>query len=267
MRAALMLASVILAIGRLMAQDAPEPVRFEVVSVKRTERCDLSNSIDPGLVTLKGVPISLVLQQAFQVRSDEIEGPSWIDADCFEIFGKIPEGIAKDRLPAMLKTLLAERFKLVIHTEIRLRSGYVLSLDKRTSKLKETTSDSTFLGAHTGGFMFGSGPNYGAIKGSMTIKTLATRLSRQLKVPVEDLTGLTENYDIDISWLTDPSSPPPAPSDSDALSTSRLPITASMPSTDLIGAIRDSLGLRLELRKMEVHVIVIDHIERFPGEN
>ena len=257
----------VFAIGTLIAQESPEQAKFEVISVKRTERCEFKTSIDPGLVTLKGVPISVVVQQAFQVRSDEIEGPSWMDNDCFEIFAKIPAGVATNRLPAMLKDLLTERFKLAAHRENRLRPGYVLLLDKGLSKLKETTSTSTFLGAQTGGFMFGAGPNYAAIKGSMTIQSLAFRLSVQLKTPVEDLTGLKEKYDIDIAWLPDPSAPPPAPSNSDGDSTGRSPLTAPMPTTDVIAAIRDSLGLRLEPRKREVEVIVIDHIERFPREN
>ena len=203
----------VFAFGTLIAQEAPEQAKFEVISVKRTERCEFKTSID------------------------------------------------------LLKDLLTERFKLAAHRENRLRPGYVLLLDKGLSKLKETTSTSTFLGAQTGGFMFGAGPNYTAIKGSMTIQSLAFRLSVQLKTPVEDLTGLKEKYDIDIAWLPDPSAPPPAPSNSDGDSTARSPLTASMPTTDVIAAIRNSLGLRLEPRKREVGVIVIDHIERFPREN
>jgi uncharacterized protein (TIGR03435 family) len=254
-------------VGTLIAQEAPGQPKFEVISVKRTERCEFNTSIDPGFVTLKGVPISAVVQQAFQVRSDQIEGPSWMDKDCFEIFAKIPAGVAKDRVPAMLKDLLLERFKLAAHSENRLRPGYVLLVDKGGAKLKESTSTSTFMGARTGMFMIGVGPNYAAIKGSMTTASFASHLSVDLKAPVEDLTGLKEKYDIDVAWVPDPSAPPPAPSNSDGDSAAGSPRLPPMPTTDLIAAIRDSLGLRLEPRKREVEVILIDHIERFPSEN
>src|SRR3954453_9444133 len=87
--------------------------KFEVASVKRTERCFTGNSaIDPGSVTLKGLPLKGVLMEAFKVKMDQIEGPSWMDTECFEISAKIPQGVAADQLPAMLQALLAERFKL-----------------------------------------------------------------------------------------------------------------------------------------------------------
>ena len=38
-------------------------------------------------------------------------------------------------------------------------------------------------------------------------------------------------------------------------------------TADLFAAIRDFLGLRLEPRKQQVEVVVIDHIERVPTEN
>jgi uncharacterized protein (TIGR03435 family) len=36
---------------------------------------------------------------------------------------------------------------------------------------------------------------------------------------------------------------------------------------DLVSAVRESLGLKLEAHKMQVEVLVIDHIERVPTEN
>src|SRR5450759_3758457 len=97
------------------AQNAPIQPKFEVASVKRTDRCFSGNSsIDPGSVTLKGVPLKGVLMEAFKVKMEQIEGPSWLATDCIEISAKIPEGAGKDQLPAMLQALLTERFKLCL---------------------------------------------------------------------------------------------------------------------------------------------------------
>src|SRR6185369_1129847 len=125
----------LIAIKIANAQGQP---KFEVASVKRTERCFTGNSsIDPGSVTLKGLPLKGVLMEAFKVKMDQIEGPSWMDTECFEISAKIPQGVAADQLPAMLQALLAERFKLVTHKEDRPRSGYALVVDKGGPKFKE----------------------------------------------------------------------------------------------------------------------------------
>jgi uncharacterized protein (TIGR03435 family) len=254
-------------VSTLVAQNAPDQPKFEVASVKRTEQCEFNTSVDPGFVTLKGVPISAVVQQAFQVKSDQIEGPSWMDKDCFEVFAKIPAGVGKEKLPAMLKALLIERFKLAAHSENRLRSGYALLVDKDGPKLKESSSTSTFMAAHRGMLMIGVGPNYAAVKGSMSTTSLAHNLSVNLKAPVEDLTGLTGRYEIDITWAPDPSVEPPEVSTTDGNLADRPPRLPPPPRADIFSAIRDSLGLRLEPRKQQVEVIVVDHLERFPTEN
>ena len=50
----------------------------------------------------------------------------------------------------------------------------------------------------------------GAIKGVMTMATLAANLSTKGYGPVQDLTGLTGKYDIDLSWTPDPTFEPEA---------------------------------------------------------
>src|SRR5208282_5471067 len=106
------------------AQPLTAPPRFEEASVKPADRCSMQNSIGPGRIALSGDPLKVVLMEAFKVKMDQIAGPSWLDEDCFVIAAKIPEGATKDRLPAMLQALLAERFQLAFHKETRLRPGF-----------------------------------------------------------------------------------------------------------------------------------------------
>jgi uncharacterized protein (TIGR03435 family) len=63
----------------------------------------------------------VVLKEAFNVKMDQIAGPSWLDEDCYAIVAKIPEGATRDQLPAMFEALLVERFKLAAHKESRPR--------------------------------------------------------------------------------------------------------------------------------------------------
>ena len=88
----------ICAIATLNAQDQP---KFETASVKRMDRGIIHNSLGPGTVVLRGDPLKIVLMEAFQVKTYQIVGPSWLDEDCFEIVAKMPEGAATDRIPAM----------------------------------------------------------------------------------------------------------------------------------------------------------------------
>lgn len=240
--------------------------KFEVASVKRTDRCGGHRSLDPRLVTLNGVPLKPVLMEAFKVKSDQIEGPSWLETDCFDISGKIPDGGSLDQLSAMLHALLTERFKLAAHKEDRLRSGYALVVDEGGLKIKANDPATNFMR----GRMFYGAHGHGALKGAMTMATLAANLSTKGYGPVQDLTGLTGKYNIDLSWVPNP--------DFESTGTGVAAPTVTPPGSGgpaalepegrgLFAALRESLGLRLERRKIKIQFVVIDHIERIPTEN
>ncbi len=258
------------AISAFAVQSAREQSKFEVASVKRAERCDFKVSIDPGFVTLKGLPLNVVMMEAFKVKLDDIEGPSWLASDCFEISAKMPEGATRDQVPAMLQTLLIERFKLAARKENRTRAGFALIVDQGGPKIKESSSN--FVRGRTNLRFIGAGPGYSALKGSMTMESFAHALSVQMTVPVQDLTGLEGKYDVDISWIPDLSFEPArghpnAQGASDPDLEERLRRLPNPPTTDIFHALRDSLGLKLESRKQQIEVVVIDHIERVPTGN
>jgi uncharacterized protein (TIGR03435 family) len=220
--------------------------KFEVASVKRADRCGAGNSLDPGAIALHGIPLKAVVMEAFSVKMDQIVGPSWLDEDCFDLLAKMPEGAIKDQLPAMFQALLVDRFNLVVHHESHPSPGYALVVDKNGTKLKVSDPNSSYNKEHAGQVTFGAAASP-RIKGSITTASLARFLSNHLHEPVQDLTGLTEKYDIDLSWS--------AASQTDS------------PTADIFTAVKESLGLKLEPRKEQVDLVVIDHIERVPSEN
>jgi uncharacterized protein (TIGR03435 family) len=255
------------AIGTVAAQNAPDQPKFEAASVKRTDQCVLDNSLGPGTFVLKGDPLKPILVEAFKVSKDQISGPSWLDEDCFEVFGKMPEGTTRDQIPAMLQALLAERFKLAAHKEDRPSRVYALVVDKNGPKFKESDPSSSFMGAHPGAMMFRAGPGTSGFKGSMTMADLARRLSGKGHGPVQDFTGLKGKYDIDLSWAPDRAFEPMGEWARAAQAAHPNADLPPAPTADLFAAIRESLGLRLERRKEPVEVLVIDHIERVPTGN
>jgi uncharacterized protein (TIGR03435 family) len=83
----------------------------------------------------------------------------------------------------------------------------------------------------------------------------ADYLAGQSDFPVIDLTELPSKYDI-VLYYSKP-----------------LPISASTPALradstfDLQTALREQLGLDLQTRKMQVDLLIIDHIEQTPTAN
>jgi uncharacterized protein (TIGR03435 family) len=65
---------------------------------------------------------------------------------------------------------------------------------------------------------------------------------------VNDDTGLTGKYDLDLFWNTRP------PEEADN-------------GPDLVTAVHEQLGLKLEGKKTPVDVVVVDHAERTPTAN
>jgi uncharacterized protein (TIGR03435 family) len=233
------------------------------------ERGIISNSLGPATVTLKGNPLKIVLMEAFKMKTYQIVGPSWLDEDCFEIVAKMPEGATSDQIPAMLQALLAERFKLVAHKEDRPRPAYALLVEKSGPKFKEANLSFRRMGPRSDLMLFRTGPDARGFKGAMTMATLANFLSGNLDRPVQDFTGLTGKYDIELFWAPDPAidrpsrfaaATPPASPDAGA----DLP---AAPTATVFTAIREALGLRLESRNEPVEMLVIDHVERIPIEN
>jgi uncharacterized protein (TIGR03435 family) len=256
------------------AQNAPVQAKFEVASVKRADQCSLGRTIDPRSVTLRGTPLKPLLMQAFNVKLEQIDGPAWLESECFDISAKIPDGGSLGQLPAMLQSLLNERFKLAAHKEDRPSKGYALVVDKGGPKCKEDNPNVNFVaqgaprGAKIpqGSVLFGANGN-GRLKGVMTMALLASNLARQGYGPVQDATGLTGKYDIDLTWTPDPAFSPAGQLAPASPMTPAADIPAAPEGSSLFTAVRESLGLRLERRDIPVQFLVIDRIERIPSEN
>lgn len=95
---------------------------------------------------------------------------------------------------------------------------------------------------------------------------LARFLSTRLDAPVEDLTGLKGTYDVEFSWVPDAAFEKVSPGAPTAAAAQSNP-TDTATGNNIFTAIHDSLGLKLERRKLQVEMIVLDHLERIPTAN
>jgi uncharacterized protein (TIGR03435 family) len=81
-----------------------------------------------------------LIRTAYNVQPEKITGgPSWLEWNRFDIAALAPEKTPPDQLREMLKTLLAERFKLVVREDTVTTTAMALKV-KGTHKLKESST-------------------------------------------------------------------------------------------------------------------------------
>ena len=174
----------------------------------------------------------------------------------------------------MLRNLLADRFKLVVHREKKEMPVYELTVARNGPKFRESApKDAPDEDAPPGkpqrdadGFpILPRGTTMAAIPGHARIRSdnqtmawLAHMLAGQLHGPVIDATGLTTKYDYLLSWSFEENNGaaggvPAAMEDAYRLA--------------LIGALQSQLGLKLEHKKGQAEVLLIDHMEKVPTGN
>jgi uncharacterized protein (TIGR03435 family) len=98
---------------------------FDVVSVKRNRTAGggMMRAV-PGNLTAIGVQVRQLIRQAFGVQDFQIlEAPDWVSNDRFDIEARFdaaaPGPAGPARMQAMLKSLLADRFRLRARSETR----------------------------------------------------------------------------------------------------------------------------------------------------
>jgi uncharacterized protein (TIGR03435 family) len=244
-------------------------------------------SNDPGRITCEYANLRMLLVRAYQVKSQEIFGPGWLDSAHFNLLVKVPQGTTKDQVAAMFRNLLAERFKLELHHETRLLPAYSLTVAKGGLKIQESApptaapDDPPPAGAPPigkDGFpilrraVYAGGPvtlfRQGRARlqaANTTLTILAEALSRQLDRVITDDTGLPGKYDITLNWTPDTIEP------GGRAQTARPEATAmpeaSTPEPNLFAAVEQQLGLKLIGKKIPRDTLTIDRVEKVPTEN
>src|ERR1017187_1297466 len=262
-----------LASGALWAQTAaPAPV-FEVASIKpAVAGTQVRMQASKGRLDFTNVSLKDIVVQAYKLSRDQVKAPDWMDSERFDITAKIPEGVvAKEQVPAMLRALLAERFKLKAHRETKEQTVYALVVAKGGPKLKKAAdAGDAKLGPDGKPRPTGPGVVSMAMNGPTTIHVelrrttmplLSEFLSNQLHRPVVDETAITGNYDIDLdAAVVEPGGTASGPNETGP------PPPPPVPSMAL-GAAIQKVGLKLESRKGPVEYLVVDSAEKVPAGN
>lgn len=232
---------------------------FEVASVKPSQRqvgkdAGAEVVFGPAGISGRNVTLKQLIVAAYRLQPHQVTGgPGWLDVGEYDVEAKADGPTPREQLARMLQALLADRFRLSLHSETRELRVYELVADKRGAKIHPAQDEeSRPVQFSAGGFQ---------LRGDL--QQFANLLSVQLSipviddpgkpsiasgppVPVLDKTGLTGIYDIAIEMKLEPGA--------DAFVLWQR-------------ALQDRLGLKLEAGKEPVEVFVVDRAERAPSAN
>ena len=193
-------------------------------------------------------------------------GPGWVGTDTFDVEAKAedPEHTSQDQLRAMLQNLLAERFNLKFHREKKEMPGFDLVVAKGGLKMKEATADASGPGGGGGMSMNMRGPGSPMTMSSQraTISSIIGFLSGRLGRAIQDKTGLTGNYNFNLSWTPGEGEGGGIGGLTIQMPPGAVPAGASEPGVSLFTALQEQMGLRLEASKVMLDVFVIDSAEK-----
>jgi len=274
---------------------------FDVASVKRSNADrPVSNfplgpgdaySPNGGLFSATGFPLATYISFAYKVLNAQMmeKLPEWVQSERYDIQARAAGNPGKDDMRTMMRALLAERFKLVLHDEDRevpVTALVVAKAGRLGPHLQPhpadmpcpTTSVSDIgpananavspaetvaggLPALCGGFLMMPASVPGRVKvaaRNVTLDFIAKGLTpgTTLGKPLVDRTGLTGKYDFSLEFTPQANGPMKPGAEAQ--------IDRSGPNFE--EAIREQLGLKLEAQKGTITVMVVDHLER-PSAN
>ena len=184
--------------------------------------------------------------------------PKWVSADSFDFQARAEGNPTQDQMRLMVRSLLADRFGLVVHIDTAQTPVLALVLDKpgKTGPGLRPHSEGPACDTPKADAFppicdqvtATSKPNRAVLMGSRnsTIAQIAAWISSlgRLDRPLVDQTGVSGTYDFTVEF-----NPQPEPE-----------------GTTLLEALQEQLGLKLKPTTAPLDTLVVDHVER-PSEN
>ena len=255
-----------------------KPPTFEVASIKPNKSVagERGLGFQPGgRFTAKNVRVRELIAMAYGTPQPLatfriLGGPNWIGSDPFDIIAKAVGNFPETQIEPgwstsgelMLRSLLAERFQLIVHRENRELPVYALVMARSDCTLGpqlRLSSGADCLNAgvaagpdpaiRCGGFRFT--PPQRMSVAYVTMDVIAHFVENIVGRVVINRTGLLGTFSMDLDFTRESSTLGPAATE--------RPVESG-PS--IFTALQEQLGLKLESTKGPVDVLVIDHVER-----
>jgi uncharacterized protein (TIGR03435 family) len=247
--------------SRADAQET-QPV-FEAADVRASAPSTDSNMrggfMRGGRYELRNATMVDLIGRAWSVDADKVVGgPDWLDTDRFDMIAKSPANTTPESLRLMLQALLANRFKLVVHSDTRPFPEYVLTAGKHP-QLKEAAaageSGCRPIPQNAQSLTPGAIPNANVSCHNITMAEFADRLPQMARDyfpfnPVVDLTQLKGYWDFTLTWTR-----------------RRFLVPAGASGISIYDAVGKQLGLELDVQKVAMPVIAVDSVNQNPTGN
>jgi len=243
---------------------AIKATEFEVADLKPSKPEEKENAriLATGRIDLEGFPLKEMIRFAYDIQDEsELVGPKWLDSAKFDLHANAGSAVSMGALHTMMKSLLAERFKLVVHNEQQPVQVYALIAGKHP-KIEPS-----------------AGKERSACKRSVPDKmivyecknTTMAQFVEQIHQlaggyvgahPMVDATEMTGAFDFTLTWTPVRGLPKVDPG---------APAAAGVPADPggltFFEAVDRQLGLKVELQKKPMPVLVIDHVNQMPTAN
>jgi uncharacterized protein (TIGR03435 family) len=264
----------VLAIGALLfpglRAQAPPALKFEVASIKVNKSGAIPAYLQfqaGGRLVVTNMLFRVLIRDAYDIRDFEMAGGAdWFNSERFDIVAKAEGDPSEEQMRVMLRSLLAERFKLRTRTERREQDVFALLMRKSGALgpgLRRTKIDCAHPPAVTTlprPCNFGPRPSGSLPSGrarlavdGMTMRAFARVLGMILNKGVIDRTGLDGYFDAEWDFTQELGPPPPPPGMPHVYDRDNFP--------SLFSVLPQQLGLRLEPTRGLVDVLVIDGAE------
>jgi uncharacterized protein (TIGR03435 family) len=253
----------------------PPPTEFEVANIKLSspDARGQNGRMQNGRLDLQNFTLKQLIQAAWDLgNNDEMVAgiPKSADSARYDVVAKVAtsgpakaQDIDDDTLRLMLRGLLAERFGLKAHMEDRPVSAYTMTAAKQTKLQKADAQNRTSCksGAGTNPML-----NRLVTCQNMNMTQFAAMLQNMaggyVRAPIKDATGIEGYFDFSVNF-----------SGINLLPGARFDPNATSGASDPNGsltlpeALQKQLGLKLEMEKRPLPVLVVDHVEDKPTEN
>jgi uncharacterized protein (TIGR03435 family) len=278
-----------LLLAPLAFSQTPKRAEFEVASVRASApnqgngaQTPAAAQVDPSRIRMTYLTMQDFIVRAYGVKAYQVIGPDWFKTDRFDITATLPAGATTADVPAMLRSLLEDRFGLKVHKSQKEFNVYVLGRSKRPFTLTEVeprNPDSNATGVVP---RPGNGVALGLAKGGlftltdnklegrgMTMEMLANTLTPFIGLPTMNGTDIQGFYDFhfDLEPEDYNSMMMRAAAARGVSYPPELLIELQSSSNKSFLDALDKVGLKLEKGKAPLEVINIDEVKKTPTEN
>jgi uncharacterized protein (TIGR03435 family) len=224
---------------------------FEVASVKLSKaqtRSTMAVLSGGERLVARNMPLNWLIGEAYRVPNRLISGPpDGMGTENYDIEAKAERPVSRAQMMLMLRSLLEDRFKLVVRRETKELNARLLVVAKGGAKMVEN-QDGADLAITK---VTGNKTRYHNMPMSLFANVLAGSDDT-----IVDQTGLQASYDFTLEYYAGPGGI--------GVKEGREP-APDQNGPSLETALQEQLGLRLESLKGPVEMLVVEHIERLSG--